>query len=89
MYKISGECGFKVNISETGRWTHEWIINEHNYNRDNFQWFLNMRFLNMPIRLGIICSGTMLSFETPFQTPFQTSFMGLALKGVCVRDMST
>lgn len=36
MYKISGECGFKENISETGRWTHEWIINEHNYNRDNF-----------------------------------------------------
>lgn len=49
MYKISGECGFKENISETGRWTHEWIINEHNYNRDNFQRFLNMRFLNMPI----------------------------------------
>ena len=65
MYKVSGECGFKVNISETGRWTHEWIINEHNYNKDNFQ-----RFLNMPIRQGIICSGTMLSFETPFQTPF-------------------
>ena len=36
MYKISGECGFKENISETGRWTHEWIINKHNYNRDNF-----------------------------------------------------
>lgn len=36
MYKISGECGFKENISETGRWTHEWIINEHNYTRDNF-----------------------------------------------------
>ena len=89
MYKISGECGFKENISETGRWTHEWIINKHNYNRDNFQRFLNMRFLNMPIRQGIICSGTMLSFETPFQTPFQTSFMGLALEGVCVRDMST
>ena len=44
MYKISGECGFKVNISETGRWIHEWIINEHNYNSDNFQRFLNMRF---------------------------------------------
>lgn len=70
MYKISGECGFKENICETGRWTHEWIINEHNYNRDNFQRFLNMRFLNMPIRQGIIYSGTMLSFETPFQTPF-------------------
>ena len=64
MYKIAGECGFKVNISETGRWIHERIINKHN-NRDNFQ-----RFLNMPRRQGIIRSGTMLSFETPFQTPF-------------------
>ena len=44
MYKISGECGFKVNISETGRWIHECIINKHNYNRDNFQRFLNVWF---------------------------------------------